>query len=252
MRIEEDVLYGKREKCVLDAYLPPMDGFTTVVYFHGGGLVSGDKADEVTTAFAYAFAEAGYGFLSVNYRMYTDGAKFPDFLEDGAQAVAFAKKNYAETFGNGKLIVCGQSAGAWMATMLCLDKRYLANVGIDAEEIDAWLIDSAQMTSHFNVLNRETGVNPWVQRIDEYAPLYYIGEGTKVSPMFLTFYEQDMLCRVEQNQLFLKALLHFYPQADVTGVLLPGTHCRGTVQKEEDGQYAFLTHVLPWLRQREV
>ena len=252
MKIEKDILYGNDEKCTFDAYLPPTDGFTTVVYFHGGGLVSGDKADEPTTAFAKAFAKAGYAFLSVNYRMYTDGAKFPEFLEDGAQAVAFAKKNYADKLGNGKIVVCGQSAGAWMSAMLCLNKQYLADVGLDAEKIDAWLIDSAQMTSHFNVLNRETGENPWVQRIDEYAPLYYVGEGVKVSPMFLTFYENDMLCRVEQNQLFVKALQYFYPQADITAVLLPGSHCRGTSQREEDGQYAFLTHVLPWLKERSL
>jgi len=240
------------ENCALDAYLPLSDGFTTVVYFHGGGLVSGDKADESTLGFGSAFVEAGYAFISANYRMYTDGAKFPDFLEDGAEAVAFAKKNYAEKYGNGKLIVCGQSAGAWMAAMLSLDKRYLADAGVDAEKIDAWLFDSAQMTSHFNVLNRETGENRWAQRIDKYAPLYYIGEGVKVSPTFITFYEKDMPCRAEQNQLFYKALLHFYPQADVKTVLLAGEHCHGTSQKDEDGQYEFLKHALPWLKERSL
>lgn len=248
MPTEKDIFYN--EKCALDAYLPPVNGFSTILYFHGGGLVEGDKADENNIEFAKAFVEAGYAFISANYRMYTGGAKYPDFLEDAAQAVAFVKENYADALGNGKLLVCGQSAGAWLATMLCVNKQYLAAVEIDSEKIDGWLIDSAQMTSHFHLLEYEKKENPWLQRIDEFAPLYYVGEGIKVSPMFLTFYEKDMLCRVRQNQLFCEALQFFYPQADITATLLPGGHCHGTVHKDEDGQFAFLKHALPWLKER--
>lgn len=250
MRSEKEVFYAQREKCALDAYLPQTDDFTTVVYFHGGGLVEGDKADQTNVDFAKAFVEAGYGFISVNYRMYTHGAKYPAFLEDAAEAVAFVKKNYADKMGNGKLLISGQSAGAWLASMLCVDKQWLAGVGIDAEKIDGWLIDSAQMTSHFRLLEKEEKVNPWLQRIDKYAPVYYIGEGIKVSPMFITFYEKDMLCRVEQNQMFINALKFFNSEADVTGNLLPGGHCHGTVHKDEDGQFAFVKLALPWLKER--
>ena len=248
MRTEKEVKFN--EYCALDAYLPQADGFTTVVYFHGGGLVEGDKADANNIDFASAFVDAGYAFISANYRMYPQGGKYPDFLEDAAQAVAFAKENYADKLGNGKILICGQSAGAWLASMLCMDKQWLAGVGIDAEKIDGWLIDSAQMTSHFHLIEYETGENPWLQRIDKYAPMYYIGEGVKVSPMFITFYEQDMACRVEQNQLFVKALKFFYPQADITATLLPGAHCHGTVVREADGQFAFLTLALPWMKER--
>ena len=248
MRTEKEVKFN--EYCTLDAYLPQADGFTTVVYFHGGGLVEGDKADANNIDFASAFVDAGYAFISANYRMSPQGGKYPDFLEDAAQAVAFAKKNYADKLGNGKILISGQSAGAWLASMLCMDKQWLAGVGIDAEKIDGWLIDSSQMTSHFHLLEYEVGENPWVQRIDKYAPMYYIGEGVKVSPMFITFYEQDIACRVEQNQLFVKALKFFYPQADVTATLLPGSHCHGTVVREADGQFAFLTLALPWMKER--
>ena len=251
MRTEKDIAYGKYEQCLLDAYLPQSDAFTTILHFHGGGLVCGDKTDESVVEFGKAVLKEGYAFISANYRMYQPhGAKYPDFLEDAAQAVAFVKKNYADKLGNGKLLVFGQSAGAWLAAMLCMDKQWLAGVGIDAEKIDGWLIDSAQMTSHFHLIEYETGENPWLQRIDKYAPMYYIGEGVKVSPMFITFYEQDMACRVEQNQLFVKALKFFYPQADITATLLPGAHCHGTVVREADGQFAFLTLALPWMKER--
>jgi hypothetical protein len=59
-----------------------------------------------------------------------------------------------------------------------------------------------------------------------------------------------MLCRVEQNQMFINALKFFNREADVTGHLLPGEHCHGTVFKDEDGQFAFLKLALPWMKER--
>jgi acetyl esterase/lipase len=250
MRLEKDVVYGQYEQCVLDAYLPQSNGFTTIIYFHGGGLVAGDKADKNNLELAEALVKEGYAFVSANYRMYIHDAKYPDFLVDAAQAVAFIKENYADKLGNGKVLISGQSAGAWISAMLCMDKQWLAGVGIDAEKIDGWLLDSAQMTSHFRLLEREENITPWLQRIDKYAPVYYVGEGVKVSPMFITFYEKDMLCRVEQNQMFINALRFFNREADVTGHLLPGEHCHGTVFKDEDGQFAFLKLALPWMKER--
>ena len=164
------------------------------------------------------------------------------YLPDGHGGITY--------LGNGKLIISGQSAGAWIASMLCVDKQWLAAVGIDAEEIDAWLIDSAQMSSHFRLLEMEEKITPWLQRIDKYAPLYYIDQGVKVSPMFITYYEKDMLCRVEQNEMFIKALKFFDREADVTGYLLHGGHCHGTSQKDEDGQYEFLKKAVPWMKER--
>ncbi|MBP3422475.1 MAG: alpha/beta hydrolase [Clostridia bacterium] len=249
MRKEENVFYN--ENCAFDAYLPPTNGFSTILYFHGGGFESGDKADETQVELAKSFARLGYGFISANYRMYPSGARFPDFLEDGADAVAFVKKNYCDKLGNGKLYLFGQSAGAWLATMLCVDKQYLAKVGVDGEKIDGWLIDSAQMTSHFNMLKIEGEGNPWAQRIDKFAPIYYVNEGTKFTSMFLTFYEKDMPCRPEQNMLFYKAVLHFNPKADIEYMQLAGTHCRGTSIKDDDGEFAFVKAALPWLKKRE-
>ena len=97
---------------------------------------------------AAAFTAAGYALASVEYRKYPN-AKFPDFLLDGAKATAFVKNLVKDYGGNGEIIIAGQSAGAWMSLMLCLNKEYLANEGIASEEIKDWIIDSAQTTSHF-------------------------------------------------------------------------------------------------------
>lgn len=52
-------------------------------------------------------------------------AKFPEYLEDAAAAVAWAKAHIQEYGGNGELYVSGQSAGAWISMMLCVNEKYL-------------------------------------------------------------------------------------------------------------------------------
>ena len=231
------------EFCALDAYLPATKAFPTIVHFHGGGLVSGDKADENHVEIAKRFVQEGYGFISVNYRMYPQ-AKFPQYLEDAAQAIAWVKTHIQEHGGNGEVYVSGQSAGAWIAMMLCLNKAYLEAVETSPLAIKGWIIDSAQMTSHFNVLKYETGCNPSLQRIDEYAPLYYVDENTRFTKMLIIFYEKDMPCRPEQNMLLIAALKNFNGSADIEYAQLSGGHCHGSSHKDDDGEYAFVKEAL--------
>ena len=65
-----DVTYGESSVCKLDGYFPENKEFSTIVYFHGGGLEAGDKADKNYQEIAESFVKYGYGFISVNYRMY--------------------------------------------------------------------------------------------------------------------------------------------------------------------------------------
>ncbi|MBQ8446525.1 MAG: alpha/beta hydrolase [Clostridia bacterium] len=241
-----ELQYSQKHQEKLNVYLPDGNSFTTVVYFHGGGLQWGCRNKENFVEIAHSFVKQGYAFVSVDYRMYPN-AKFPDYLEDGADAVAFVKERIPAWGGNGKMIVSGQSAGAWMSLMLCLDKKYLGGVGIDAEQIDGWLIDSAQTTSHFNVLQKERGEHQFSQRIDEYAPLYFVDENTAFSKMLLIFYEQDMPMRPEQNVLFYKTVLAFKNDADIEYVQLDGGHCHGSEHKDDDGEYAFVKTSFAWL-----
>lgn len=251
MKFIGDAAYSeKSEACKLDVYAPERAGFDTVVYFHGGGLAGGDKRGCCYVDQARSFAARGYGFVSVNYRMYPE-AKFPDYLEDAARAVAYVKAHVREWGGSGKLLISGQSAGAWIALMLCFNRDLLFAVGMSAEEIGGWLIDSAQTTSHFNVLAKERGLNPLAQRIDEAAPLWYLDEKTAFSRMLLICYTDDMPCRAEQNRLLYRAIREFRPEADVRLAELEGEHCRGSSEKDEDGEYPVVKAAFGWLEEKE-
>jgi len=94
MRKYQDIAYVENgaEAQKLDLWLPDSGSFPVFVFFHGGGMEAGDKADE---AFLPELAEAGIGVVSANYRMYP-GAKFPDFVEDAAAAVDWTVKHIGE------------------------------------------------------------------------------------------------------------------------------------------------------------
>ncbi len=244
-----DIAYNRYEECKLDVYLPETENFKTMIYFHGGGLEFHGRNGEHTIAIAQSFVAQGYAFVSADYRIYPN-AKAPEFIQDAAEAVAFVKEHIPNWGGNGEILISGQSAGAWLSLMLCVDKKYLQAVGMDSEEICGWIIDSAQTTSHFNVLRKDLGVNPNAQRINEYAPQYFVDENLKFSKMLLIFYEKDMPCRPEQNMLFYKSILTFSPQADIEYQMLEGGHCHGSSKKDEDGEYPYVKTSLKWLKEK--
>ena len=240
MKTIKDVSYGKFSENKLDMYLPE------TANFHGGGLTSCKKSDDAYVSMASDFVDKGYAFISVEYRMYPT-AKCPDFINDCALAVAWVKENLKNYGASGEIYVSGQSAGAWLALMLCLNENYLKEVGVSPMEIKGWIIDSAQITTHFNVLKFEKGLNPDLQRIDEYAPIYFVNEETKFTKMLTLFYENDIPCRAEQNMLFIKAVKHFNKNANLEYKQLEGWHCKGSQVREDDGEYAYVKESLRWL-----
>ncbi|MBQ1207561.1 MAG: alpha/beta hydrolase [Lachnospiraceae bacterium] len=150
MRTYMDIPYVENatEMQLLDMYLPDGDDFATVIWFHGGGFEKGSRKRDY---FAAPAVERGYGFVSVEYRMYPD-AKYPDFIEDAAASVAYVIKHIGEYGGNGKIYVSGASAGAYLTMMLCMDHRFLEAVGVKQEQIGGYISDSAQQFNHFNVM----------------------------------------------------------------------------------------------------
>ena len=237
-RVDQDI-------CKLDLYLPDCKTYPVIVFFHGGGLTGGNRKRPCEIEAARAYVEKGIGYAMVEYRMYSHGAKYPDFLEDAEAAVRFVASFMKEQGNEGPILFAGSSAGAWIGLMLCLSGRYLQDL-----PIAGWLIESPQTTSHFTVIQQELGLDPRLERIDEYAPLYYVGPGTQFSKMLLTFYDNDMPCRYEENMLFVKHIQRFNPDADLEYYVLPGTHTQGSAEKDEDGQYPIFKLTMDWMKRK--
>ena len=228
----------------LDMFLPDQEEFFTIIHFHGGGLIEGDKGD--THQYCEHLAKLGFAVATANYSLMPT-AKFPEYLYDAAHAVKYVMDNISK-YGKCKgFIISGQSAGAWIALMLCFNTKYLESVNVKNTAICGWISDAAQPTSHFNILKIEKGLSPLLQRIDETAPLYYVNESTDFSHLLLMTYQEDLPNRIEQNQLLVSTIKSFKNNVDVELKILKGYHCHGSSELDDDGEYETIKVIKEWM-----
>ena len=219
-----DIVYNSQGQ-LLDVYLPEGKVNAVFLYIHGGGIEAGSKNDG--NYFAAVLAKQGISTVSINYRLYPD-AKFPEFVEDCADAVAWVFQNKELFGGCDKIFVGGSSAGGYLSMMLCFDKRWLGEVGMKPTDIAGYFHDAGQPTAHFNVL-KYSGIDSRRVIIDDTAPLYHIGVDPEYSPMRFIVSDKDMKNRYEQTMLVLSTLNHFgYDESKISHVVMSGTHCKYT------------------------
>lgn len=232
MKTVFDVCYNEKTKQYLDIYLPDSDGFSVLLYFHGGGLEAGDKSNQ-KVLFDYMISQ-GIAVVSANYRMYPN-AKYPDFLIDASDATAWVFKNIGN-YGKIKgIYVGGSSAGGYISQMLCFDERWLLKHGIKATDISGFVLDAGQPTCHYNVL-REKGLDTRRVIIDDTAPLYHIDAEKQYPPMLIIVSDNDMKNRYEQTMLLISTLEHFGHSEKIELKVMNGKHCAYVNAKDQNGE----------------
>ncbi|HEX8401847.1 MAG TPA: alpha/beta hydrolase [Allosphingosinicella sp.] len=111
----------------LDLYAPraasPGAKLPVIVFFYGGSWNAGAK--EGYAFVGRALAAQGFVVAIPDYRLVPD-AHYPGFLEDGAAAIRWVRAN-AGRFGGDptRIVLVGHSAGAYNASMLAVDERWL-------------------------------------------------------------------------------------------------------------------------------
>lgn len=131
--------YGSGPRQQLDVYKPrSANGPSPVlVFFYGGTWNSG--ARERYAFLGEALASRGIVAVIADYRLYPE-VRYPAFLEDGAQAVAWTRREIGRHGGNpDQLFVMGHSSGAYNAAMIALDPRWLATVGLPPKILNGWI-----------------------------------------------------------------------------------------------------------------
>ncbi|GAA4032289.1 alpha/beta hydrolase [Actimicrobium antarcticum] len=134
-----DIHYGSDQRNQLDIYRPrdAKAAAPVVVFFYGGSWNMGSRSD-------YAFvgeALAARGIVAVlaDYRLYPQ-VRYPAFVDDSAQAVAWTLKEIQRYGGDPKRVfVMGHSAGAYNAAMVALDTRWLAAQGASPTALRGWI-----------------------------------------------------------------------------------------------------------------
>lgn len=237
------------DRHLLDVWVPDLKKFPVYINFHGGGMTSGDK--ERQNPFVEHLAKQGIMVVNANYRLYPN-AKYPEFIQDAAAVVKWAMdnaKNYGEPTD---FFVGGESAGGYISLMLCFDKKYLANVGIDADSLSGYVFNAGQPTAHFRVL-KEYGIDPRRVIVDERAPIYHICGERKYPPMQIFVSDNDISGRYEQTMLLMATLKHFeYDMERVDLRYMKGyAHCKYTNEIIGD-RCPFSDMVAEFIRKYEV
>ena len=129
--------FGPQSWQRLDVYRPAHAAADApvIVFWYGGSWTQGSK--ESYRFVGAALADLGYVVVLPDYRLYPQ-VRFPGFLTDAADAVAWVERHAADYGGDPqRIVLMGHSAGAHMAAMLAMNDIYLRQAGADPKDIRA-------------------------------------------------------------------------------------------------------------------
>lgn len=133
---------GTHPRHQLDIYAPERaEKYPLLMFVSGGGWSSGSK--DWIAHLGVTFAAQGIGVVTVDHRLIPE-VTYARQVEDLAQAFAWIKANVAAYGGDpSRIVVGGHSAGGHLMSLLAMDRRYLAGVGCQSDDISGVLLASA-------------------------------------------------------------------------------------------------------------
>lgn len=244
MEIIKDIPYNKERdhRNCYDLYIPDGGASVLVIYFYGGSLKKGCKD---TQKFPAKLCDRGYAVACPDYRLIPE-VKYPDFIVDAAGAVNAVIADYTKKYGKPeKTVIGGHSAGAYLSMMLCFDKKYLAEYGIDADGIDGYLLISGQPTKHMSILQYE-GEDKRRIVVDDTSAMYHLR--SHGAPLLIVTSDLDLPNRREQNVLMYTALKTFEYDAPVTFVNLGAVEHGKMMRADDAGEIPAMKPVIEFLQ----
>lgn len=204
---ETNIAYGAGKRCQLDVMWTKdkVSGLPVVIWFHGGGLVQGDKFFLPLTDHHIVQVAVRYPFLTEDGSVGID-----DILTACAEAVDWTFKNIARYGGDpNRIFLSGHSAGGYITLMLGMDRRWLGRFGLDPVDLCGIVPLSGQATTHFNV-RKYSGdtTSTYRPRIDDYAPLAHV-DARDFPPMLVVCGDPgagEWKCRAEENELLVSSI----------------------------------------------
>jgi len=187
-------------QCQLNFYYPTnVKNFSTVIWFHGGGLTGGNNE------LPKELLNENIAVVSVEYRL-APRVKAPAYIEDAAAATAWVFENIEKFGGNKNLIFeSGHSAGGYLGMMITLDKKYLQKYKIDANDIAGLIPFSGQAITHFQI-RKEQGIPELQPTIDEYAPLFHVRKDAPPIVLITGDRNLELFGRYEENAYLARML----------------------------------------------
>ena len=198
-----------KARCRLDIQSPSGAAkLPVVVWFHGGGLTGG------TRSFPEELHRKDLVVVTVEYRLHPD-VKAHECIEDAAASVAWVFQHIEEYGGAAdRIVVSGHSAGGYLASMVGLDKSYLAAHNIDADRLAGLAPFSGHTITHFTI-RKEQGIEGTQPVIDKFAPLFHVRKDAPPILLITGDRELEMLGRYEENA-YMWRMLKVVEHPDVT------------------------------------
>ena len=199
-RLDSEPDVYARERCKLDVYHPGgASAVPTVIWFHGGGLTGGNRS------IPSALKGQGITVVAVDYRL-SPKAKAPAYIEDAAAAVAWTFKNIARYGGDtNRIFLSGHSAGGYLASLVTLDRRWLAVHGVDPDRLAGLVPFSGQSITHF-AIREERGLARTRPLIDDLAPVYHVRNDAPPILLISGDRNHELLGRYEESAYFWRML----------------------------------------------
>ena len=189
-----------RERCRLDIHYPTgKSNLVTVVWWHGGSLTGGNR--EIPGQ----LRDRGIIVVAPSYRL-SPQEKSPAYIEDAAAAVAWTYAHLPHYGGSDRLVfLSGHSAGGYLASMVGLDRRWLAPYGIDPNHLAGLVPFSGQAITHFTI-RAERGIPDTTPLIDDFAPIHFVRKDAPPLLLITGDRERELLGRYEENAYFWRMM----------------------------------------------
>ncbi len=254
MRKYTKIDYADRNASVnkLCVFLPDEgDRFPVLLYFHGAGVLHADCDISYEPITEY-LTQNGVAVVCASYHQfpYTKDAgvvRYTDILEDAADTVKWVKTSLSEYCQTESLFIGGSSHGGYPAAMLCFNNTLLSTCGLSPTDIDGFIFDSPQLTTHYSAL-KEKGFAYNRIIIDGAAPLYHVGTEKEYPPMLFINAENDSPTRLSQAKLAVTVLKNLGHGDKLQSVILPGTHCSYVNAQEQE----FGKLILDFMRNNQI
>jgi acetyl esterase/lipase len=213
--LSKDIAYGKDAQQRLDVYAPAQaKNNPVVIFWHGGSWTSGGRG--LYRFVGAALAESGFVTVLPDYRLFPP-AKFPLFVDDGAQAIAWVQQ-HAQEFGGDpqRIVLMGHSAGAHEAAFLAYDRELLLKAGVNPQ----WIVGFVGLSGPYALEPNSQVLNtifasPYTPA--DWQPVHFVT--AQAPPTFLAHGTADDVVSIKHAEKLRDALIahhvrvetEFYP-----------------------------------------
>lgn len=188
-----DRTYKDPDRVSLDIYVPDpvRERMPVVLFVHGGGFRSSDKAyyKDLGNKPDWLTRDLGAIFIPMNFRFLPDGG-YPNSVQDVANALAWIHDNIAAYGGDPeKIVVLAHATGIFSGGLAATDEQFLRKAGKSLDLVKGFIgVDGAFFdVSSGSGLIRNLLPAASVEQLRAASPIHQIARGKKIPPALILY-----------------------------------------------------------------